>query len=1257
MKMSTLRSAVGLIAMAVVGVTGWAQTSGSPLAPPANGVRQTQPADGLVALTGATVHAAPGKIIENATLVVRDGKIVSVMSGAPAPAGAPVRELRDMHIYAGFIEPMVQVDVHAPDANAPGTHWNERVTPQRSALQAGAAGIDAKESRQLREMGFVAAAISPKGGIFHGSGAVVSLAERPSDPSLRQPTVYRERAFHAVSFETSREDEGGTQGRGPGDDPRWSRYPDSQMGAIAVIRQTLSDADWKQNAARSGADPTDALDALRRVQTEGGAHDPGTLLFDVDDELEVLRAAKIASEFKRPAVVFGSGMEFRRLEAIKGAGVGLIVPLAAPDAPKIATLGERESVELRELMNWELAPTNAARLDAAGIRVALSSAKIPEKRGGRKAFQERLTSAIKHGLSADRALAMLTVNPAEMLGVSDRLGTIEPGKAASFVVADGPLFADRPDAPDRGEPEYARAGRIVDVWIDGARHAVGERRRYDLSGTWSVELTPAPPGNDTRTIEINDAWPPEVTITKLVAGEKEPVKVKAAEVRLSGDADGAEPSRISWVFQHEPFGAPGVFAVDGVIERGADGVLVMRGRLTRADGNVVELRAKRTGEIAQSPGAYLKGVWTQVPLVGAQPDDIPVKPSDARYAHLVIDPDADKKIRAKLGEKELETELVEFQPITTPETSRGINVKIKGFDLSMPDRVVELSLNQASRVGGGKAILPDRMSASADAGARSYRLGRYQPTPEVDAIAQIPAKLSLPVGPYGFEQLPKQGTFIIRNATVWTLAGAGTLKDAGVVISGGKIAAVGDGTAISDWLSRVRLSEPPVEIDATGKHVAPGIVDCHSHTGISKGVNESGQSVTSEVRIGDVTDPDSISWYRQLAGGVTAVNNLHGSANTIGGQNQVNKIRWGSVAPDDMHFEGAIPGIKFALGENVKQSNWGDRFNTRYPQTRMGVEMLLRDRFTAAREYMQARAMDAGKNVVRRDLELDALAEILRGERLVHCHSYRQDEILMLCRVAKEFGFLIGTFQHGLEVYKVADEVKAAAIGASLFSDWWTFKVEVQDAIPMAGPLQHELGLNTSFNSDSDELARRMNVEAGKAIKYSGGNGVKMSPEDALKFVTLNPAKQLRVDDRVGTIEAGKDADLAIWSGPPMSSLSRCERTFVDGREMFSLEMDRTLRERNAKERARIIQKLLTAAAPAKGKAEKSRGGDSEVVDTPKTPPRADQPWDLRSGRRSLLADMYTGAADRRREHFVNMLRRGLDPRFHGAGVCGCENW
>ncbi|MBZ0172584.1 MAG: hypothetical protein K8E66_09420, partial [Phycisphaerales bacterium] len=323
-------------------------------------------------------------------------------------------------------------------------------------------------------------------------------------------------------------------------------------------------------------------------------------------------------------------------------------------------------------------------------------------------------------------------------------------------------------------------------------------------------------------------------------------------------------------------------------------------------------------------------------------------------------------------------------------------------------------------------------------------------------------------------------------------------------------------------------------VDATGKHLTPGLVDAHSHTGLFRfGVNESGETVTAEVRIGDSLDPAHINWYRQLAMGVTTVNSLHGSANPIGGQNQVHKVRWGARTPGEMRAEGARPGIKFALGENVKQSNWAsDR--TRYPQTRMGVETIIRDRFQAAKEYadrivgaQKSNQSDHARDVlrsgggqptigalfehpkqIRRDLELEALAQILSGERLVHCHSYRQDEILMLCRVAEDFGFQIGSFQHGLEVYKVAEAVREHAIGASLFSDWWMYKVEVMDAIPFAGPLQTEAGVSTSYNSDSDELARRLNTEAAKAVKYARpGSG--MTEEEALKFVTINAANQI----------------------------------------------------------------------------------------------------------------------------------------------------
>jgi N-acetylglucosamine-6-phosphate deacetylase len=430
------------------------------------------------------------------------------------------------------------------------------------------------------------------------------------------------------------------------------------------------------------------------------------------------------------------------------------------------------------------------------------------------------------------------------------------------------------------------------------------------------------------------------------------------------------------------------------------------------------------------------------------------------------------------------------------------------------------------------------------------------------------------------------------------------------------------------------------------------------------------------------------------------VNSLHGSANAIGGQSQVNKIRWGCGRPDDMHLEGAMPGIKFALGENPKQSNWGDRAVTRYPQTRMGVETLIRDRFVAAKEYalqpLMWQIMEDNKKFPRisqnynhedpdnrtaqevkermpqghylpehpprRDLELEALAEVLAGERLVHCHSYRQDEILMLCRVARDFGFKVGTFQHILEGYKDADELAEWSGGGSAFSDWWAYKFEVVDAIPADGPLMAEQGVIVSYNSDSDEMARRLNVEAGKASKYSGRFGGKaIPPHEAYKFVTLNPAKQLRIDGRTGSLEVGKDADLAIWSGPPTSPMSRCETTWVDGRRVFSLGMDTEHRKWIASERQRLIQKVLAAGErPERGG---TGGAADESADVQAaTADLGFEISDLRSGlsearaagRRLILLDAVERAADARREIYMNMLLRGQDPRWMDAGECGC---
>ena len=455
-----------------------------------------------------------------------------------------------------------------------------------------------------------------------------------------------------------------------------------------------------------------------------------------------------------------------------------------------------------------------------------------------------------------------------------------------------------------------------------------------------------------------------------------------------------------------------------------------------------------------------------------------------------------------------------------------------------------------------------------------------------DAASALDATqpLPLPLGAYGLTEIPPQEDVVFTGATIWTSAEAGIIEDGALHIRNGVIVYVGPRANLPNTGS-ARV------VDVTGKQITPGIIDAHSHTAISGGGNEGAQAVTSEVRIQDVVNPDDINIYRQLAGGVTAMNQLHGSANPIGGQNHVSKMRWGAKQPGDMTLQGAPPGIKFALGENPRREN-------RYPSTRMGVAAIIRDRFIAAVEYMQewelhdalSEAEKARTMPPHKDLELDAIVEIIRGERLIHSHSYRQDEIFMLCELAAEFGFKLGTLQHVLEGFKVAEAIKEYARGASTFSDWWGYKMEVYDAIGENGAIMYEVGVPVSFNSDSSELARRLNTEAGKAVKYGD-----VPPADALKFVTWNPAYQLAVEDKVGSLEPGKDADVAIWSGDPLSYYSICEATYVDGRAYFTLERDRELRAQAQAERQRLIQKVLARPSPtpdaAGGRGRGRRGG------------------------------------------------------------------
>ena len=427
---------------------------------------------------------------------------------------------------------------------------------------------------------------------------------------------------------------------------------------------------------------------------------------------------------------------------------------------------------------------------------------------------------------------------------------------------------------------------------------------------------------------------------------------------------------------------------------------------------------------------------------------------------------------------------------------------------------------------------------------------------------------------YGWQQQPTQDNIIFRNATVWTNEDVGTIDQADVAISQGKIVKVGVGIVAEEIFKKESFQE----IDAKGMHLTSGIIDEHSHIAISRGVNEGSQASSAEVSIANVINSDDINIYRQLSGGVTTAQLLHGSANPIGGQSGIIKFRWGN-SPDKMKFEGADGFIKFALGENVKQSNWGDYERIRFPQTRMGVEQVFYDHFMRARayekEWQNYNALSLSEKrrtqAPREDLEMNILVEILNSERFITCHSYVQSEINMLMHVADSMGFTLNTFTHILEGYKVADKMKEHGAGASTFSDWWAYKFEVNDAIPHNASILADMGIVTAINSDDAEMARRLNQEAAKAVKYGG-----VSQEEAWKMVTLNPAKLLHLDHRVGSIKSGKDADIVLWTDNPLSVYAKVQQTYVDGRCYFDAEKDLELRQRNTQERARLIQKMLS---------------------------------------------------------------------------------
>lgn len=476
----------------------------------------------------------------------------------------------------------------------------------------------------------------------------------------------------------------------------------------------------------------------------------------------------------------------------------------------------------------------------------------------------------------------------------------------------------------------------------------------------------------------------------------------------------------------------------------------------------------------------------------------------------------------------------------------------------------------------GDAVLPNGNKVAWNAKKTDEFKEKLDKKEEKSSPKLIP--ITYPNTSFGALEKPILENILIKNATLWTNEKEGILSNVDILLKNGKIAQIGNN--LTDVTAKI--------IDGTGKHVTPGIIDEHSHIAASQGINEGGHNSSAEVSLQDIINSEDINIYRNLAGGVTISQILHGSANPIGGQSAILKLKWG-LAPDELLYPNQPKFIKFALGENVKQSNFRVSNPTRFPQSRMGVEQVYNDYFQRAKEYdlvwkkyNQLSAKEKARTKAPRyDIELNTIAEILNKERFITCHSYVQSEITMLMNLTEKFGFNVRTFTHILEGYKVADLMKSHGAGGSTFSDWWAYKYEVKDAIPYNGAIMHDQGVMVAFNSDDAEMSRRLNQEAAKAVKYGS-----VSEEDALKFVTLNPAILLKIDDKVGSLKVGKDADIVLWNDHPLSIYAKPLKTIVDGTIYYDVEKDEKLRVQNNAERNELINLMLQ---------EKNKGNNTQI--------------------------------------------------------------
>jgi imidazolonepropionase-like amidohydrolase len=965
---------------------------------PVNGV--ASPAAGAYAFTNATIVKDSKITLPNATLLIRDGRIVAVGAGFSIPKDAVVIDCKDKFIYPSFIDlhsdygmparPSARsFDFRAPaqlETNQKGAYgWNQALKADVQAIALFTP--DDTKAKGLREAGFGTVLTHQQDGIARGTGSLVVLGGDRANGM-----VVKEKASAHYSFNKG----SSTQ-----------TYPSSLMGTIALLRQTYLDAQWYKSAQAQQTEGLNmTLQAWNDQQNLPQIMDPT----QGGDLWNTLRADRIGDEFGVQYIVKASGKEYQRIEEVKATKAPLIVGLNFPAAQDVEDPNDARYVSLADMLHWEMAPGNPAALEKAGIPFALTMSDV---RDGRTFFAN-IRKAMEYGLSETAAMDALTKVPATLLGVYDKVGSLDAGKLANFVLTNGPIFSEKTT--------------IHHNWVKGQPFRIKEDNWQNLNGNYALTVN-GPNGSQQYNLQVKANNSADVIGTDTLATQ---------------------------------------FSYDGKLVKIGFGPKAPR-------------RAAAAGGAAGMRGG-----------TGATPGSLPAN-------------------------------AIRLSGISNGSLWQGTGLDSMGQPLT-------------------------------------WTATRTQETsPKTDTIAKKAAPVTgsvlYPFVGFGAAQMPNAETILIKNTTVWTSEKEGVLKETDVLVRNGKIAALGKS-----------LSEPNARvIDGSGKHLTAGLIDEHSHIATAS-INEGGQSVTSEVRIKDNLDPDDINIYRQLSGGLTTSHILHGSANTIGGQTQLIKLRWGAN-DEGLMFKNWDPFIKFALGENVKRTT-ATQGNNRFPDTRMGVEQVLVDAFTRAKDYEAS--LKASKGSTRRDLELDALVEILNQKRFITCHSYVASEIINTMEVAERFGFKINTFTHILEGYKVADRMKAHGANASSFSDWWAYKLEVQDAIPYSPYIMTKVGLNVAINSDDAEMARRLNHEAAKAVKYGG-----LSEEEALNMVTINPAKMLHVADRVGSIKTGKDADLVLWSDHPLSIYAKAMYTIVDGTVFFDREKDAQMRRKVQEERTRLIKKMV----------------------------------------------------------------------------------